>query len=509
MEDRRIPILLVGSAIVLGLSLWLGIMIGRGSHLAVAGIVCGVLFLVTLLSTTRYHLAFLVVLILLPGRGLILGGFGYWDLLALCTIGLWLIRATVNKDLNFSITGKLTLGMITLYCAILVWHYIARFLGVGTGSEGGLRLAVLAMLTMATCLLIQSDKLDSTGNVMIPALALLPGFIEGGIEVLNYFVPSARLYTYILYKSINWEIVHSMVTGGQYEATRLAGLRMLGITIGLFCCARYATRRVITPRSALAMSSGMVVATALVLIAGYRGHLMILFVAGGVAFWARYRCAIVWVAVAVLAAILGLSLIHNYLVPLPYTVQRSLSWFPGDWDPSVVAETSRGWLWRQEIWGRFMTTVFPQRPWLGQGLQYVASKPRNPYIYRLIPELFFVDNQSLHSGFFSTLDFVGIVGLAGLVTVSLRGIYNSFVLLTRYRLKLQTWMIWVVAYFVAIQPTFWITGFFDRSFLPISICAACTELIRKRMRQTAPHSQSRQAIMAQTVPHTPATVTTT
>ncbi len=128
-----------------------------------------------------------------------------------------------------------------------------------------------------------------------------------------------------------------------------------------------------------------------------------------------------------------------------------------------------------------MSTNFPAHPWFGQGLRYVESATHRAFEYIWAPELFFVDKQLLHSGFFSSLDYVGIVGTCALAALSLRGFYNCYILLGRHRRQLTPWMVWVIAYFMARQCTFWVTGFFDVSFMPLSICAAVIEVSRTQL----------------------------
>lgn len=484
MLDQRIGLLMTIAAGMV-FAIWLGVQVGHGSYVMVIALSLAIVGAVSLARTRKHHQALLVVLILLPGRGLLLGGFGYWDALAIGILLLWALRALMLRALPFRVHGRLTFAAILVYCGILLGHYAANRLGVGTGSEGGLRLAVLAALTMSVCLLIQSGQLSTEGNKAIPLLGLLPGLFDGSIEIVNHLVPSAMRITYAIYTSINWEVVASMRAGGGVSVFRLAGLRVLGLTIGLFCCTLLGVRGNSTIRKRALLYAGMLAAVLLVLIAGYRGYLMVLLIAYGIAFWTRYRLGAAWLVLACVLILSGLSIWHIQVAPLPLTVQRTLSWFPGKWDSAIMADTSQGWVWRREIWDRFMTSVFPHHPWFGQGLQYVASRSGYAFTYRATPELFFVDAQSLHSGLFSALDFVGIVGLTGIIAVSLRGICSSLVILTRRRTKIAPWMLWVIAYFLGNQPIFWITGSFERSFMPISICAAVIEVIRRQTSEDA------------------------
>ena len=435
--------------------------------------------LAVLLVVRRYHLPALAVLSMLPGRGVFLGGFGYWDALAAVVVLSCLARSTLGVREGHPMTGRSTWVLITAYGCIMIGHLVANLLGIGTGSEGGQQAAFVSLMTILAGFYILTGRLPEERLAYVPLLGLLPGLFEAALEIVNYVWPSTIMATYALYSnSLNWETFQVLQSGGQ--VSRLAGLRALGLCLALLCCVRLVRLRRFVSLEGVLVLLGFATSFFLVLLAGYRSYVMAVLTAVAVATYLRSRTLALVGALAMLMALTGLSLYNSRVEPLPLPVQRSICWFPGNWDYTTAYMAREGWTWRTGVWARFMHSVFPQHPWFGQGVRYFAQEARGR---TLNGEQLFAVSQLTHSGFLSALDYVGILGTSAFVAVTLRAFYNCLVLVRRWRRRLEPWIVWVMLYFLSQQVWYWLTGFFLNSYVTLTVPMLLLELGRYRMEQ--------------------------
>jgi hypothetical protein len=477
MIDRRAPMAL---SLVLVAGIVVGVLMAVSNAMSgrygLLGLLLGAVGTYLVVMGRRYQFPGLLVLSVLSGRGLVLGGFGYWDAFATALAAGMLVRVCLTPGQGKRMIGRFTWLLIAGYCSILIGHFVANLIGVGTGSEGGVRLTVASVALLVTGYFILTDRLPMTFLNRVPWLGLIPGFFEAALEAVNFLWPTAFVVTYALYSdSLNWEMIQAAFSGR--DITRPAGFRALGLAIGLLCSVQL-TRlpRLVSLRSVLSMA-GLLLAFALVLVAGYRSYLMALFTVAGAALFMRSRALGLMGASCVLLLLTGLSLYNAQVAPLPLPVQRTLCWFPGDWDSTTAREAREGLEWRHKVWTSFMWRSFPQHPWVGQGVRYF---PREALGRTLSQEEVYALFQSTHSGFFSALDYVGMVGTALLILATLRALYNCRVLMRRKSSQIEPWVVWVMLYFLSLQSWYWLTGSFSTSYMTLSVCMLALEVARRR-----------------------------
>lgn len=423
----------------------------------------------------RYLLpSFLICLSLFSGRGVLLGGFGYWEVIAILIAAALVLNIPFNKDSYFPLYGKCTFVCILGWCSILVGHYIANKLGVGTGSEGGLRIAIVAVLVTFSCLLIHSDQLRLVKPQLIPYIGLVPGIFALAIELINNFIPSAVPYTLLVYDRINWEVRRAYECSSQFDVTRLSGLREIGFYLALLG----ATYLLKTKR--MATVKGMVifcVSFFLVLAAGYRSYFISFFIILLIVSWLKARRFFLINAGLLAAILVILSVVNIYVTELPLPVQRTLCWFPGKWHAETEMSAKDGWMWRKTMWNVYLHTEFRRYIWFGQGQRFFSDEQRSSTPMDFSSIRYFIRSQSLHSGLLTILDFIGIAGFLFFVFATLRSYYNCLILF-RTKDELRPWMVWIILFYLSRQPAFWITGFFYTQFIQISICMSMLEWMR-------------------------------
>ena len=119
---------------------------------------------------------------------------------------------------------------------------------------------------------------------------------------------------------------------------------------------------------------------------------------------------------------IGLYVVHHAIMPLPLSIQRSMTILPGDWDRDVVHDAEGSLDWRLEMWdavlhekGRVRNKI------MGDGFGFSARElelmqqvSMGKGVHGLTPEElqeYFLVSGDLHSGPLTAVRFVGWVGL--------------------------------------------------------------------------------------------------
>lgn len=168
----------------------------------------------------------------------------------------------------------------------------------------------------------------------------------------------------------------------------------------------------------------LVVALGAIFLSGFRSALLFAIVAFVLSTLLRGRLRDLSVAgSALLIALTALILLQGSVLQLPRTMQRALSWLPGDWDPVAVADAEGSSQWRFEMWGWAWNDdrILRDRTW-GQGFglsiddmnliasSLVAGEGGGSRLGGSDRENFMITG-AFHSGPLSTIKFIGVVGL--------------------------------------------------------------------------------------------------
>jgi hypothetical protein len=168
----------------------------------------------------------------------------------------------------------------------------------------------------------------------------------------------------------------------------------------------------------------MAIAFGAIFLSGFRSVLLFAFLAFLLASILRGRFRDLWVAggVGVVALVLLISM-QGSVLQLPLTMQRALSWLPGDWNQEAVMDAEESSRWRFEMWGWAWNDkrILRDRVW-GQGfglsiddMNLIASSLTagggGASLLGGSDRESFMITGSFHNGPLSTIKYIGIVGL--------------------------------------------------------------------------------------------------
>lgn len=297
------------------------------------------------------------------------------------------------------------------------------FFAIQTSMVGG-RPYFEIILAFCGYIILSRIKLTDVIARFFPLFFVVPTLLLGALEIVTRLIPQFGTVLNQVYTGVGGARESIMPSGpeAQIGVTRFTSLQFTGMTGVLALCARYNPITLISPFHPLRT---LLFAAALlaIFLSGFRSAFLFAMVAFLLSALLRRRLRDVWVAGA--AGALGLVLLislQGSVIQLPSTMQRALSWLPGDWSEDAVADAEGSSLWRFEMWewAWHDTRIMRDKVW-GQGFGFTIDEMNiiaNAMLAGQIGGEFlgasdresFMITGAFHSGPLSTIKFIGIVG---------------------------------------------------------------------------------------------------
>jgi len=259
-----------------------------------------------------------------------------------------------------------------------------------------------------------------------PLFFVAPAWAVALGDVVARFVPQMTAPLGMAYSGFGSTASASVVDDFQNEAgfgqKRLGAMQFAGWSSIVALCARYNPITLVSPLYPWRVLM-LCCAMAAIFLSGFRSVLLFAMVAFVLSALLRGRLADLWVSAGVgLLAILMLISLQSFM-QLPPTMQRALSWLPGDWNQEIVEEANWSsqwrfdmwaWAWnderiiRDKIWGQGFGLSIDDMNIIAQSLQYQGAPGFIGGSDREGTMLV----GSFHSGPLSTIKYIGIVGFA-------------------------------------------------------------------------------------------------
>jgi hypothetical protein len=317
--------------------------------------------------------------------------------------------------------------LIYINLAYLATVYVrnpAGFWAMQTSVVGGRPYFEIA-LAFGAFLILSRVQINDLIARIFPIFFVIPAWCVAVLDVVARLAPQLAYPLAMMYSGVS----AGGVTGAiQQEArlgeTRMTGLQFAGLSSVLALCAKFNPITLISPLHPFrTLLFG--VALLAIFLSGFRSVILFAMVAFLLATVLRGGVKDLWLAGAgMLLGLVALISVQGTLVQLPLTVQRTLSWLPGDWNQQAVADAEGSTRWRVEMWGWAWNDdrILRDRTW-GQGFglsiddmnliasSLMAGQGGGSLLGGSDRENFMITG-SFHSGPLSTIKYIGVVGLA-------------------------------------------------------------------------------------------------
>jgi len=260
---------------------------------------------------------------------------------------------------------------------------------------------------------------------IFPLFFVIPAWCVAILDVIGRLLPQTAYPLAMMYSGVGSRgVTGAFEQEAQLGETRMNGMLNAGVSSVLALCAKYNPITLISPLYPVRVAL-LAAAFGAIFLSGFRNAFLFAMVAFVLSALLRGRLKDLWVAGSVmLLAVVALISLQGSVLQLPRTMQRTLSWLPGDWDQAAVADAEGSSQWRFEMWEWAWNDdrIMRDRVW-GQGFglsiddmnliasSLMAGEGGGSRLGGSDRENFMITG-TFHSGPLSTIKYIGSVGLA-------------------------------------------------------------------------------------------------
>lgn len=308
------------------------------------------------------------------------------------------------------------------YLATVYVRNPAGFWAMQTSVVGGRPYFEIALAFGAFVILSRVQISDFIAKIF-PLFFLLPAWSFALLDSVARLLPQTGLVLNSIYSGLGSNGVTGVL---QQEArlgeTRITGLVQAGVSSVVALCARFNPITLISPLFPGRMIL-LAISFAAIFLSGFRGALLFAIVAFVLSVILRRNLKDLWIASAAILFLIVIAIsLQGRVLQLPLTMQRALSWLPGDWNQEAVADAEASSRWRFEMWEWAWNDdrILRDRTW-GQGFglsiddmnliaaSLMAGQGAASLLGGSDRESFMITG-TFHSGPLSTIKYIGIVG---------------------------------------------------------------------------------------------------
>jgi len=310
------------------------------------------------------------------------------------------------------------------YLAIVFARNPVGFWAMQSSMVGGRPYFEIGLAFGAFMILSRVQITDFIAKIF-PLFFVIPAWCVAILDVIGRLIPQTAYPLAMMYSGVGSRgVTSAFQEDAQLGETRMVGMQNAGLSSVLALCSKYNPITMMSPFYPLRVVL-LAVAFGAIFLSGFRSVLLFAMVAFVLSALLRGHLKDLWVAGALmLLAVVTLVSLQGSVLQLPKTMQRALSWLPGDWDQAAVADAEGSSQWRFDMWGWAWNDdrILRDRTW-GQGFglsiddmnliasSLVAGEGGGSRLGGSDRENFMITG-SFHSGPLSTIKYIGVVGLA-------------------------------------------------------------------------------------------------
>lgn len=321
---------------------------------------------------------------------------------------------------------KVSLDSIDIWIWVNIVYLITVFFRnpVGINAFGGDRVGgrpyVDVALGVFAYLILRRETISPKIARLIPIVWLGGESVNAMGGLVGMYLPTLGSKIGMLYSGFLPEFGKEAMAIEVGE-TRLGSLQSFGSTLILFIVCSVNPTHLIRPGNLLKLG-GYLLGLILIMLSGFRNALMNVFLMTGLAVILRDRFLgfLKVITIVLIGGICGVLLSYS-TIDLPWTFQRTLSFLPGNWDPTAVEAAKDSSEWRYEMWRTALSSDrYIHNKVFGDGFGVSRSDYDKMmdammggvgFVGESVTQERFMVSGQFHSGPVSSIRFVGYLGL--------------------------------------------------------------------------------------------------
>lgn len=335
------------------------------------------------------------------------------DFSVLATLCAYMVYRVVSRDVTRH-KWRFLDAIVAINAAYLVFTFVLNPVGLnafGAGTIGARPYFTIALALAGYWVIWRLPNSIKTVS-RIPLFILAGSAAATSLFALAYIFPSLPSRIPYLYAALNVEAYFSNVAATKEaigsQILRYKELGFFGVTLLMTLFAYTPSLAILNPLRPrfYALAGGAVC----VFLSGFRNLFAAACASFGISVW-LHRGLVKFLLMCAVggALLLGLAAGQGRFYDLPFSVQRTLSLLPGDWDPLVARDTEASTEGRIKWWRQAIEENWIKDWWFGDGFGAsasdlaVASQSGGAAMAEV--------TGAYHSGPLTAVRYVGVVGL--------------------------------------------------------------------------------------------------
>jgi hypothetical protein len=240
--------------------------------------------------------------------------------------------------------------------------------GTGWGGRTYFKLFFYALTVPLICSFSGSSWKDFQ---RVPLVFFLGTFVDIVPQTISTLIPATAPYIFRVYSGVNIGEYSKEIAGafGGHGITRIGQFGKVGYALGLLVVSYFPFYTWLNPARLWVLPS-LVLAFLCSAFSGFRSSIFnfCMAVFGGIYATARWRALLLIPVGALAIAVVAAS--QKVIVDYPDSIQRALSFLPGQWNPAPAAEAKDSSKWRVEMRELFFSEYFQKAPLIGLGYHF-------------------------------------------------------------------------------------------------------------------------------------------
>ena len=303
--------------------------------------------------------------------------FSMLEVSILYVVAYMVLQVVMGKQLAIK-PGPFFIWLFLLpLLGIVMFHWIRsgdigiRALG-GTGWGGRVYFQIL-LYSLAIPVIASFSGSSIRDFQLVPLVYFLGTFMDLVPNTVTTIVPGLAPLIFKVYSAVNTgaygKELMGAFTGFNESVERFRNFSFFGVALALVILSYFPFRSWLRPERLWVVPS-LVICLLLSAFSGFRSSVFNFGACSMTALWATARSKIIFLLPLGLGALLLISVSQGTLVQYPLSIQRALTFLPGQWDKQAVKDADSSSDWRKEMRELFFAEYFQKAPLIGQGYHY-------------------------------------------------------------------------------------------------------------------------------------------
>jgi O-Antigen ligase len=303
--------------------------------------------------------------------------FSMLELSIMYVLAYMMLQVVMGKPLVIKGGSPFIWIFLAPLLGIVLYHWIRsgdigiRALG-GTGWGGRVYFQIL-LYSLAIPIIASYSGSSTRDFQWVPLLYFLGTFMDLVPNTMTTIVPGLAPYIFKVYSAVNTgaygrELMGAF-TGFNESVERFRNFSIFGVALALVILSYVPFRTWLRPER-LWVVPALALCLFMAAFSGFRSSIFNFGSCSLTALWATARSRVVFLVPLGLGALLAVSLSQGVLLNYPISVQRALTFLPGQWDQQAQKDADSSSDWRREMRELFFAEYFLKAPLIGQGYHY-------------------------------------------------------------------------------------------------------------------------------------------